>query len=136
MNKLKINKLFTAKLLLASIIFLSSCVGVKVTQIGKLNMISNRNIDSKADYSLLKNYMGASQKEIKKARALTLEDAVDETVRNTAGGEFLKNVKVYLVQNKKKRYYAVEGDFGVSKEKKVLEDLKLEIWFNGKTCWV
>jgi hypothetical protein len=104
------NKLFTAKTLLVATIFLSSCAGVKVTQIGKLNMISNRNVDSKMDYTLLKNYMGSSNKEIKKAKATTLEDAIDETVRNTSGGEFLKNVKVYLVQNKKKMYYAVEGD--------------------------
>jgi hypothetical protein len=104
------NKLFTAKTLLVATIFLSSCAGVKVTQIGKLNMISNRNVDSKMDYTLLKNYMGSSNKEIKKAKATTLEDAIDETVRNTSGGEFLKNVKVYLVHNKKKMYYAVEGD--------------------------
>jgi hypothetical protein len=111
------NKLFTAKTLLVATVFLSSCAGVKVTQIGKLNMISNRNVDSKMDYSLLKNYMGASDKEIKKAKATTLEDAIDETVRNTSGGEFLKNVKVYLVQNKKKMYYAVEGDvWGVKGE--------------------
>ena len=111
------NKLFTAKILLVATVFLSSCAGVKVTQIGKLNMISNRNVDSKMDYSLLKNYMGASDKEIKKAKATTLEDAIDETVRNTSGGEFLKNVKVYLVQNKKKMYYAVEGDvWGVKGE--------------------
>jgi hypothetical protein len=103
-------KLFTAKTFLVATIFLTSCAGVKVTQIGKLNMISNRNVDSKTEYSLLKSYMGASNKEIKKAKATTIEDAIDETVRNTSGGEFLKNVKVYLVQNKKNFYYAVEGD--------------------------
>jgi hypothetical protein len=78
------NKLFTTQTLLLATIFLSSCVGIKVTQIGKLNMISNRNVDSKMDYTLLKSYMGASNKEIKKAKATTLEDAVDETVRNTS----------------------------------------------------
>ncbi len=104
------NKLFSTKTLLVVTIFLSSCASVKVTQIGKLNMISNRNVDSKTDYTLLKSYMGASNKEIKKAKATTLEDAIDETVRNTSGGEFLKNVKVYLVESKNKMYYAVEGD--------------------------
>ena len=114
------NKLFTTKTVLVAIVFLSSCARVKVTQIGKLNMISNRNVDSKMDYSLLKNYMGASDKEIKKAKATTIEYAIDETVRNTSGGEFLKNVKVYLVQNKKKMYYAVEGDvWGIKGEKNV-----------------
>ncbi|MBK6330727.1 MAG: hypothetical protein IPF62_09470 [Bacteroidetes bacterium] len=60
------NKLFKAKTLLVATIFLSSCAGVKVTQIGKLNMISNRNVDSKMDYSLLKNYMGEASTRINK----------------------------------------------------------------------
>jgi hypothetical protein len=98
-----------AILLLASI-FLCSCAEIKVTQIGKLNMISNRNIDSKGQYVLLKNYMGASTREIKRAKATTLEDAIDVTVKNTSGGEYLKNVKIYLVQNDNKNYYAIEGD--------------------------
>jgi hypothetical protein len=50
--------------ILCSIFFLSSCF--KVIQLGKLNMISNRNIESKADYVLLKNYAGGDIKEIKK----------------------------------------------------------------------
>ncbi len=91
---------------------LSSCF--TVVQLGKLNMISDRNIDSKADYVLLKNYAGGSDKEIKKAlkksKATGIDQAVDETVRNVAGGEFLKNVKVYGVKKKKKMYLYVEGD--------------------------
>jgi hypothetical protein len=128
------NKLFTAKTLLVATVFLSSCAGVKVTQIGKLNMISNRNVDSKMDYSLLKNYMGASNKEIKKAKATTLEDAIDETVRNTSGGEFLKNVKVYLYKIKRKCTTQLKAMFGVLKDKKTLEDLLLATWYNGKIC--
>lgn len=129
------NKLYTPhKTLLIATLFLSSCAGVKVTQIGKLNMISNRNVDSKSDYTLLKNYMGASNKEIKKAKATTLEDAIDETVRNTSGGEFLKNVKVYLVQSKKNMYYALKVMYGELKDRKILEDLLLGIWCNGKIC--
>lgn len=54
--------------------------------------------------------MGASKKELKKSTAQTIEDAVDATVRNTAGGEFLKNVKLYSVQNGSKMSFAVEGD--------------------------
>jgi hypothetical protein len=84
---------------------LTSCM--KVKQIGKINMISNRNVDSKTDYVLLKNYMGGSKKQLRKLKALTLEDAIDKVVRNTPGGEFLKNVKVYSLNGK---YYAVEGD--------------------------
>lgn len=84
---------------------LSGCMSVKL--VGKVNMISERNVDSKADYVLVKNYMGANNKELKKSKAKTIEDAVDWTVKNTAGGEFLKNAKVYLVNGK---YFAVEGD--------------------------
>jgi hypothetical protein len=97
---------------LCSIFFLSSCF--KVIQLGKLNMISNRNIESKADYVLLKNYAGGDIKEIKKAlkktKASSLDQAVDETVKNVAGGEFLKNVKVYGIKKKDKLYLYVEGD--------------------------
>ncbi len=51
--------------------------------------------------------MGASKQEIKKSRALTIEDAVDQVVRSTPGGEYLKNVKIYMTS---KKYLAVEGD--------------------------
>lgn len=91
---------------------MSSCS--TVIDLGKLNMISDRNIDSKGDYVLIKNYAGVSKKEIKKAlkktKATTLDAAVDETVRNVAGGEFLKNVKVYGVKKKEVMYLLVEGD--------------------------
>lgn len=105
-------------LLIASII-LTSCASTKVIDMGKLNMISGRNIDSKMDYVLIKSYAGGDKKEIKKAlkktKATTLDAAVDETVRNVAGGEFLKNVKVYGVQRKGAMYLLVEGDvWGVS----------------------
>ena len=98
---------------------LSSCF--TVVDLGRLNMVSSRNIDSKMDnYALLKNYAGGNQKEIKKAlkktKATTMEQAIDETVRNVAGGEFLKNVKVYGVKKKEKIYLFVEGDVWGYKE--------------------
>lgn len=109
-NKMK--KIILGTSLFALTLSLSSCF--TVVQLGKLNMISNRNIESKADYVLLKNYAGGNSKEIKKAlkktKATTLDQAVDETVRNVAGGEFLKNVKVYGVKKKEKMYLFVEGD--------------------------
>jgi hypothetical protein len=70
-------------------------------------MISNRNVESSANYVILKSYMGASKKEIKKAKSETIQDAIDEVVKSTPGGEFLKNVKIYLKDNK---YLVVEGD--------------------------
>ena len=92
-------------LFVALLLTLTSCTSIKL--VGKVNMISNRNVESKADYVLIKNYMGASKKELKKSRAASIEDAIDQTVKNTAGGEFLKNVKIYLVNSS---YFAVEGD--------------------------
>jgi hypothetical protein len=85
---------------------LSSCMTFK--QIGNLTMMSNRNIDSKMDdYVVVRSYMGDNKKELKKSKSTTIEDAIDQTVRNTPGGEFLKNVKVYVVNSK---YIAVAGD--------------------------
>jgi hypothetical protein len=92
--------------------FLNSCS--TVVELGRLNMVSTRNVESKADYVMLKNYAGGDMSEIKKAlkktKSTSLDQAVDETVKNVAGGEFLKNVKVYAVKKKEKMYLFVEGD--------------------------
>ncbi len=56
-------------------------------------------------------YSGASEKELKKSKALSIEDAVDKTVRKIPGGEFLMNVKIYsIIHSKDEQYFAVEGD--------------------------
>ncbi len=86
-------------------ITLTSCLSAK--QIGKLNMVSNRNIDSKMEYVSLKNYTGGSRKELRRYKSESLEGAIDQVVKAVPGGEFLKNVKIYVVN---KKYYAVEGD--------------------------
>jgi hypothetical protein len=70
-------------------------------------MISTRNIESKEDYKLLTTYSGGSKVDLRKSRAKTIQQAVDETVRKTVGGEYLMNVKIYLVNQ---QYYAIEGD--------------------------
>lgn len=95
----------TTKLLLIAALFLGACTDYK--QIGKLTMVANRNVDSKADYVLVRAYMGGSKSEIKRLKAKTIEDAIDNVVRATPGGEFLKNCKIYLVDG---TYYAIEGD--------------------------
>ena len=82
----------------------SGCTSVK--QIGEINMISERNVDSKGEYVLVKTYAGGG-KEIKKSKAKNVQQAVDQTVRNAPGGEFLKNAKIYIIDGK---YLAVEGD--------------------------
>lgn len=84
---------------------LTSCISTK--QIGDLNMISTRNVETKTDYVLIRNYMGGTKKELKRSKAKDLKDAVNNLVKQTPGGEFVKNAKVYLVNGK---YYAVEGD--------------------------
>jgi len=96
-------QIFLAFILL---IVASSC-SPKVKQIGQVNMVSYRNIDSKLEYSALANYSGGSEREFKKSRAKTIEKAIEETTKKIPGGEYLMNVKFYLVNNK---YFAVEGD--------------------------
>ncbi|HNT81081.1 MAG TPA: hypothetical protein PKH65_10400 [Bacteroidia bacterium] len=76
-------------------------------QIGKVNMISNRNNDSNAEYESIQNYVGGSNQELRRFKAPTLEQAIDNVVRNVPGGEYLKNVKIYVLNGK---YFAVEGD--------------------------
>jgi phage tail sheath protein FI len=93
-------------LLFCAICLLSSCA-VTIKQIGSVNMISSRNVESSTNYVLLRSYMGASQKELRKSKAETIQDAIEQVVKSTPGGEFLKNVKLYTTS---KKYFAVEGD--------------------------
>ncbi len=82
-------------------------------QIGTLNIVSTRNIDINVRYKLISNYSGGSRKELKSSRAITLQDAIDQTVRKIPGGEYMTNAKIYLIIHrlgKDKMYYAVEGD--------------------------
>jgi hypothetical protein len=100
----------TIKMLLLAMVLYSVTGCVTVVELGDLNMVSTRNIDSKGDYTLLRNYMGGTKKELKKSKATDLEQAINAVVKQTPGGEFLKNVKVYQVRKFKSAYYAVEGD--------------------------
>jgi hypothetical protein len=103
-------KLLLSVLVLTCLGLITSCMSVR--EIGDLNMISTRNVDSKADYVLLRNYMGGTKKELKRSKAKSLDNAIDNVVKQTPGGEFVKNAKMYLVKKKfsKSIYYAVEGD--------------------------
>ena len=95
---------------LAMVVFFSSCIGVN--EIGKVNMISNRNVSLKTDYALLASYSGGSKTELKKSKAQNIEQAVDQTVRKVPGGEFLMNAKINMVLHRVsgKVFFAVEGD--------------------------
>lgn len=90
------------------------CIGIatltgcfSVQEIGRMDTYEPRNLDSTVTYVLLKNYMGGRVEDFKKTRAKTIDQAVIDVVRNTPGGEFLKNVKIFIVNGK---YVAVEAD--------------------------
>lgn len=77
--------------------------------VGKLTMMSDRNIDSKGSYVCLKTYAGSTKKEIYHSRARTIEEALNNTIKSVPGGEFGKNVKIYQILPKKE-YWAIECD--------------------------
>lgn len=85
------------------IIVAAGCSQIK--QIGEVNMISTRNIDPNLKYQLISSYSGS--KKLSKSKSTSVEAAIDQTVKDVPGGEFLMNAKIYLVDNK---YIAVEGD--------------------------
>ena len=99
-------------ILLTVVVMISSCS--TVNDMGKINMIANRNVSTKENYVLLKNYAGGSKKEIKKAlkktQAKTIDAAIDETVKNVPGGEFIMNAHLYSVKKKKSYGFFFEGD--------------------------
>lgn len=109
---MKIIKYSVIAILIA--VYFSSCQSVRLTKAGEFNMISHRNVDVKNNYVMLKPYAGVSEKELKKSTAETMQDAIDQTVKTVPGGEFLMNVKFYVVTHKKKKKtwltYAAEGD--------------------------
>ena len=67
----------------------------KILLIGRLSVVSNRNFESKYEYVLLKSYAGTSNNDLIRNKARTIEEAIDIVVKSTAGGEFLKNIKIY-----------------------------------------
>lgn len=88
----------------------TSCSSIK--QIGDLNMISKRNINLDEEYTQLRTYAGSSsnrelKKEFSRVKSTSIDMAVDHTVRNTPGGEFLTNVKIYTLNGE---YFVVQGD--------------------------
>ncbi len=132
----KMNK--SLLLLSVFVVILSGCSNIAVYKIGEMTMASNKNIDSNAEYVLLRSYMGASEKEIKKSENRSLDAAIDDTVKNTPGSEFLKNVKFYMVLNKGNRFYVSEGDvWGVNHEHfrgfKIGDKVQWKTMFSKKT---
>lgn len=109
-----------------------TCASVLMTscyyRIGDLTMISNRNVDSKTDYKVLQQYVVATAKSKK---GDPLEAALDNAVKKVAGGEFMKNTKIYVKVNGKK--IKVEGDVwgippvGTNVTKSVEANIKFEV---------
>ncbi len=79
----------------ASLFFLTSCY----SRIGKLTIISTRNIETKSDYVLLQKDVTGKAK-TKKSEAL--EIAIDEAVKKFPKGEFMKNVIIEVSKNGRK----------------------------------
>ncbi len=70
-------------------------------------MISSKNVGDLEDYELVAAYARGNQKKITKSKAKTLEEALEQTVREVPGSVFLMNAKIYMI---KKKYFAIEGD--------------------------
>lgn len=70
-------------------------------------MISTRNIDHGVNYVLLSPYAGGGESVLKKSKAISIDEALNNTVRDIPGGEYVMNAKIYITN---KHTYAVEGD--------------------------
>ena len=95
------------RLFILSLVFSMSGCALSYKQIGVVTMISNRNIDPHQEYKLISTCTRGAIKEIRKSRANSVEDAVDQAVEKVPGGEFLMNARIYIVDG---QYFAVEGD--------------------------
>lgn len=100
-------------ILTAAIMILASCVSIK--EIGHINVLSARNVVfDGTKYARIATYAGESKTELKKSKAATIDEALNATVRNYPGGEFMSNVKIWEINRGKKTYFAVSGDiFGL-----------------------
>lgn len=98
---------------------ISSCVSYRIQSAGDLTSASTRNIEQANDYLLLKTYAGISKtdieaaksshkkgiikrsnpivKEINAYKADNLQAAIDNVVKSVPGGEYLKNLRVYVL---------------------------------------
>lgn len=105
------------KYLLIIMLFALAFSSCSYKRIGQLTMISTRNIDSKTEYKLI-------QKETQGIAKLRNNDAFQEAVENAVKkspeGEFMKNVIIYINNNGKK--IKVVGDiWGIPSVNKQVE---------------
>ncbi len=100
--------IYAAAVIFAAMMVTSCAPSVKL--IGSLNVISTRNFDTSQEYVPLKTYAGGTKADLKEAvktRCQTVEDAINVTVKNVPGGEYMQNVKIWLVED---IFFAAEGD--------------------------
>jgi hypothetical protein len=91
------------------IMFLTSCW----TKLGDFTIISNRAIDSNTEYTELARTIKAKGKQ-KNKQAGALDDAIENLLKATPGGEYVKNAQVYITWGGK--YVRVTADvWGVKK---------------------
>lgn len=88
--------------LCAAVLSLNSC-GFK--RYGDFTFLANGNVDSKTEYQKLKVNAEAI---VKTKKIDPLEECVDQAVKSVKGGEFLKNVTVYV--QKSGRKIKITGD--------------------------
>lgn len=99
--------------IIALILLVSNASAQKPELVGSFNLVSTRNIETGKDYVLLSSYAGGTDAEMKKSKALTADDAINNVVKSVAGGVYMMNVKIYLVGYGK--YYAAQGDvYGIA----------------------
>ena len=129
----KLNKLF----FIGAVAVLSSCGSTYfIAPAGELSIAATRNLDKSTNYVQLKAYAGVSRTEVEAAKAATkngqikkknpivkeinaykgkyLQDAIDNVVKSVAGGEYLYNLKLYVVTEVKGKLitynYVASGD--------------------------
>ncbi len=111
------NLLFIAIVLLG--VLTTSCTSIK--NIGALNMVSTRNIETSIKYVVVQKNFELTKKDKKRSRAETIQEAVDAAVKKVDGGEYLMNARIYLIKHDYffaySYYYAVDGDvWGIGKK--------------------
>jgi len=127
------NLSFCALLLAAFLI--SSCASW--TRIGTLTMMSTRNIDSKQEYTELARYIDSESKgaraSIKKTNSGSehgLELAMDRCVATIPGGEFMRNVQIYVKGSEVKVVGDVWGKssgYGLTPEQAKVQEKKTNL---------
>lgn len=92
-----------------------SCSSIK--PIGDVEILNYQKLDNSAKYELIASNVGGSYKEFNDARMQgikTIPDAVKRLVENVPGGVFLKNAKIYIIDN---GLVSVQGDvWGIKSE--------------------